>query len=35
MVGRMAYNTPWELSRADRELFGVKEDSMNREEILE
>ena len=35
MVGRLAYNSPWELAKADRELFGVKEDSMNREEILE
>jgi hypothetical protein len=35
MVGRLAYNSPWELSKADRDLFRVKEDSMNREEILE
>jgi tRNA-dihydrouridine synthase A len=35
MVGRLAYNTPWELAKADRELFGATEDSMNREEILE
>jgi tRNA-dihydrouridine synthase A len=34
MVGRLAYNTPWELAKADRELFGATEDSMNREEIL-
>lgn len=31
MVGRMAYNNPWELTKIDRELFGVKEDSLNRE----
>lgn len=34
MVGRMAMNTPWELSRVDRELFGSTEDSLNREQIL-
>jgi len=31
MVGRMAYNNPWEIARIDRELFGETEDSKNRE----
>ena len=35
MVGRLAYNSPWELAKADRLLFGEPSDSLNREEILE
>jgi hypothetical protein len=34
MVGRMAYNTPWDLVRVDRELYGDTEDSKNREQLL-
>jgi len=34
MVGRMAYNTPWDLVRVDRELFGETEDTKNREQLL-
>jgi hypothetical protein len=34
MVGRMAYNTPWDLVRVDRELYGDLEDSKNREQLL-
>jgi hypothetical protein len=34
MVGRMAYNTPWDLVRVDRELYGETEDSKNREQLL-
>jgi len=34
MVGRMAYNTPWDLSRIDKELYGEPEDSPNRDELL-
>lgn len=34
MVGRMAYNNPWELAKIDRELFGCTNDSLNREEII-
>jgi hypothetical protein len=31
MVGRMAYNQPWDLTRIDREIFGETKDSLNRE----
>jgi tRNA-dihydrouridine synthase len=31
MVGRMAYNNPWELAKIDKELFGSNENSLNRE----
>ena len=35
MSGRMAMNTPWEVAKIDRELFGETEEStMTREEIL-
>jgi hypothetical protein len=34
MVGRMAYNTPWDLVRVDRELYGETEESKNREQLL-
>jgi hypothetical protein len=34
MVGRMAYNTPWDLVRVDRELYGETEDSKNREQLI-
>jgi len=35
MVGRMAYNYPWEIARIDKEIFGVEDPSpLNREEIL-
>ena len=34
MVGRMAYNTPWDLVRVDRELYGDTEDTKNREQLL-
>ena len=34
MVGRLAYNTPWELTKVDRLLFGETKDSPNREELL-
>jgi hypothetical protein len=30
----MAYNTPWDLVRVDRELYGDTEDSKNREQLL-
>lgn len=36
MVGRMAYNTPWDLVRIDRELYGDETShSKNREELLQ
>lgn len=34
MVGRIAYQGPWELAKVDREIYGCAEDSMNREEII-
>ena len=34
MVGRMAYNNPWEMTKIDRELFGSTADSMTRDEII-
>ena len=34
MVGRMAYNTPWDLVRVDRELYCDTEDTKNREQLL-
>mmetsp|Transcript_26258 Transcript_26258/g.25427 ORF Transcript_26258/g.25427 Transcript_26258/m.25427 type:complete len:156 (+) Transcript_26258:357-824(+) len=34
MVGRMAFNSPWDLSVIDRELFGVQKDSLTRRQIL-
>jgi tRNA-dihydrouridine synthase len=34
MSGRMAMNTPWEVARIDREIFGDTTDTMTREEIL-
>ena len=35
MAGRLAMNSPWELARIDREVFGDKEfNTMTREAIL-
>lgn len=34
MSGRMAMNTPWEVAKIDREIFGEDVETMNREEIL-
>jgi hypothetical protein len=34
MVGRLAMNSPWEVSKFDKEFFGVEHDSLNREEII-
>ena len=34
MSGRMAMNTPWEVARIDRELFGEQSDTLTRDEIL-
>lgn len=34
MSGRMAMNTPWEVARVDRELFGEQTDTLTRDEIL-
>jgi len=31
MVGRLAYNNPWEIARIDREFYGETADSKNRE----
>ena len=35
MSGRLAMNSPWELSRIDREIYkDYSQDSLNREELL-
>ena len=34
MVGRLAMNNAWEISKMDREFYGSIEDTMTREEIL-
>lgn len=34
MSGRMAMNTPWELAKIDRDLFGETTDTLNREQIM-
>ena len=34
MAGRMAYYSPWELAKVDREIYGDTEDSLTREEII-
>ena len=34
MSGRMAMNTPWQIARIDREIYGEDTNTMTREEIL-
>lgn len=34
MVGRVAYQSPWEIGKIDRELFGDEADTRTREEII-
>ena len=34
MVGRLAYNSPWDIVKIDRALYGYTADSLNREEII-
>lgn len=34
MVGRLAYDNPWELAKVDREIFGETSDSQNREDLI-
>jgi len=34
MVGRVAYQSPWEIAKIDRDLFGDTADTRTREEII-
>jgi tRNA-dihydrouridine synthase len=34
MVGRMAYNTPWQIAAVDKAFYGSTEDTRNRAEVM-